>query len=196
MALDAQTVVQQALVLQLGSEKVSNVIHWINDDEITETGLLTDFQDIEDKIWAEYKKFVWEDHNLLGSVWSAPRVPSFGTRTTTATSAGGAVPGNAGQSTSYFIIRKYALLDGPTSRGRFLACGFPEEYTHVNQMTANAVVLATDLANALKTVVNAPFVNWTPVIYSRKEEQWSPVFKTTIDPIVRSYHGRQSKSDL
>ena len=196
MSLPAQSVIQQTMVMQHGTEKTANVIHWENEDELSEAALSLDIQDLVTEIYDAYKLFVHEDVDFLGSIFSAPLIPSFGSRTIFQTGAGGDLSGDAGQSTNYFIIRKYAALDLKTSRGRFLACGFPEQSTHVNQMTSTLVVLAVTLATALHTPFAATSTIWQPVIYSRKLETYKNVFKTTIDPICRSFHGRQSKTTL
>ena len=195
MTLPAGSLLQATMVMQHGSEKTANVLHFTNSDEITETIMLSDMGDVTFEWYEAYAELVQADVDFLGAVWSAPLISYFGSRTLLLTGATGTASGDQGQSTQYCIIRKYALDDSPSTRGRYLACGFPEQYTYLNQMTSTAVVKATVLADWIRNPVAAT-TTWQPVIYSRKNETWANVFKTTVDPVCRSYHGRQARGAL
>ena len=192
MSINANDLLQSSIVYQQQGVKWNNTLHWrattdvSNDDEVQELTSLT--EDIAEA----FAQVMHEAAIVLGIIWTMPLRATFGSRTLIVNEPG-AISGDLSQTTQYFIIRKYGDGSGSANRGRVLVAGFPEQWSEDNRLTASAVVVAADLVTFLKSSLNGPLGSYSPSIYSPTLETAVSVFKTNLDPIVRSFHGRQAR---
>lgn len=193
MAIPDAATVQVSLVFQLQGQKWTNVLHYFCDGGLNDAQEAVNLQDLVEELASTFAKGQHEDVQCLGGVVTLPNQATFGTRTVTLPAAFGDISGDPLPTTCYVVIRKYAQSKDPTKRGRVLFAGFIEEYESENQLTPSAAVVIGQVVDGLKVQIAASDCTFIPLVYSRKNETATSVFKTNLDPVVRSFHGRQAQ---
>jgi len=192
MAIPENSTVLFNLVFQLQGQKWINSQFMSNDDAISNAQELIELNAVVDYWYAAYDTFLHEDVQLLGAVVSLPEDPVFGTRTVTKANLFGLASGDPGPTTSYVIVRRKALTRDRAWHGKVLVAGFPMEFTEANRLTDNAAAILQIIATAMETNFAGPASNWVNACYSATNDSALSTFKSQMDPVVRSYTGRQA----
>jgi len=192
MSIPQNAIIQVSLVFQQQGTKFTNVIHWKPNDTIGDAGESADLTALVEGCAQAFVDTMHEDVFCLGGVVSLPEDSSFGSRTITLSGFQGDVSGDPSQTTQYYIIRKYGESKSKRQRGRVLVAGFSEAWTEKNVLTASAAITAANLVNFLRDDLAIITTTVTPVVYSREDSAAVSVFKTTLDPVIRSFNGRQA----
>ena len=192
MTIPANSLVQGQIVMQQQGQKFSNVLHWSPSDTIPTPDEVSNLQEVLNQWVSKWRTPMADVVEFLGAVFSLPQDPSFGTRTLTLTGQFGAQSAPPGQTTSYAIIRKYAISDSKSTRGRVLFAGFPESFTEQNVLTNAGFLNFVDPVSIVASGFATADSDWEPQIYSRLGDVFNPVIKANVDPTVRSLHSRQA----
>lgn len=196
MAVPIDSGIQQSLVFAQQGQRFSNVIHWRNTSALTNADEIQNFVDLQDAIFAIWRVVLADAVQFLGSVWTLPEDPTFGSRTTAEVGGFGDQIGGPSQTTQYVIFRRYAFVDERKSRGRTLFAGWPDDFSEDNRITAAAAILLAPVVDSLVDTVAATNTDFVPSNYSGKFGQFFDVFKANLDPVIRSLHARQAAGGL
>lgn len=196
MAIPDDAIIQQSLFFTQQGKRWSNVIHWRLDGDLTNANEVANLNELQTECWNAYTQSMADAVQFLGSVWTLPLLPVFGSRSTPAIGLFGDLPNPPSQTTSYFIIRKYATPLTARGRGRNLIAGWPEIFTESNRITSANALLIGEIVNLLRDTFAATDASFVPSVFSRVNQVGQDVFKTALDPIARSLHSRQASGGL
>lgn len=195
--IPAGSLIQQQIVFQQQGTRFSNILHYRNTEELTDSNEIANLTQVQNDLWLNtWKDLANSAVQMLGSIWKLPLNTVFGSRTTFLANEFGTAIGDPMPTSSYVIIRRYSETDGPNTRGRTLVAGLVESWAQKNVITDAGFTALDALVTALRTNQDGGDAIFIPQNFSPKFLNFQDVFKTRLDPLVRSLNTRQPTGAL
>jgi hypothetical protein len=118
--------------------------------------------------------------------------PQFPTRTRDMGNLPGINNGEALPTNSCVVVREYAQVSVKTRNGRVFLRGIPVSFMEQGRLTDNSILAFAAFVDQLKAPFSTSDADWTIGNFSRLENDYFPIFRANVDPIIKSY--RRSSS--
>lgn len=92
------------------------------------------------------------------------------------------------------VVQKRTALPGKSGRGRWQVGPVPESLTDENRLTTSGQGFFLPVATAWCTSFNSLGANWTPHLFSKKNNTLTPITVCYPDILIGSIDGRKSKA--